>query len=364
MKGAWIIGRVSGIKIRVHWTFFLLIPWIIFLELSRGGNTASILWSLLFISILFVCVILHELGHALTAARYNIDTTQITLLPIGGVASLKSMPDDPRQELMVAIAGPLVNIVIAFLLYIIFPFQQFLSQDPEVLEQITSSINGRNFFLYLFSANVILAVFNLLPAFPMDGGRILRALLSMKMNRVRATRIAAQLGRAVAFLFFFVGLFGNPLLVLIAVFVYFGAQGENVMIQQLALLKDRKVRDAMMTDITILHPDDSLQRVVDVTLSGTERDFIVMDNQVIKGILLQKDMIRAFRNKDTQHRVGDIMHTTIQVFQADDDMADIYQQVYAAPTTFFPVVEQGRLVGAIDIANINEFMIFKPSLDF
>ncbi len=239
-----------------------------------------------------------------------------------------------------------------------------LSQDPEVLQQVLSSINANNFFLYLFSANIILVVFNLLPAFPMDGGRILRALLSMRMNRVRATQIAAKLGQGVAFLFFFAGLFGNPLLILIAVFVYFGAQGESVMMQQLALLKDRKVREAMMTDITILNPSDSLQKVVDITLSGTERDFVVMEGGEIEGILLQKDLIRAINSNETQVQVGSIMQTEYQAFNADEDMVEIYRKVHASSEKFFPVVQQGRLVGAIDKDNINEFMMFKPSLDF
>ncbi|HYW34532.1 MAG TPA: site-2 protease family protein, partial [Balneolaceae bacterium] len=355
---------VSGIKIRIHWTFFLLIPWVAFLVLLRGGTITSLLWNLLFIGVLFVCVVLHELGHALTAARYNISTSQITLLPIGGVASLKSMPDDPRQELMVAIAGPVVNITIAILLYLIFPVQSFLAQDPEKLKHVLTSVNGSNFYVFLFLANAMLAVFNLIPAFPMDGGRVLRAALSMKMNRVQATRIAAQMGQAIAFLFFFIGLFVNPLLILIAIFVYFGAQGENLMVQQLELLKGRKVRDAMMTNITTLRPEDSLHKAVELTLSGTERDFIVMGEQGVQGVLLQKDMIRAVKNKKMDLAVGDIMHKDFQVFQAGDDMINIYQKVHASSDTFFPVMEQGRLAGAIDIANINEFMIFRPSLDF
>lgn len=364
MKGSLDLGSVTGIKIRVHWTFLLLIPWIVFLELSRGGNTNSILWSLGFVMVLFACVVLHELGHALTARRFKINTRQITLLPIGGVASLESMPEDPKEELLVAIAGPMVNIVIAIILYFLFPIGQFFTQDLTELEQLLSSINAGNFFFYLFSANVMLVLFNLLPAFPMDGGRVLRAILSMKMNRVSATQVAAKLGQAVAFLFFFIGLFYNPLLILIAIFVYFGAQGENVMIQQLALLKDHKVKEAMMTDITVLHPDDTLERVIDVILSGAERDFVVSDNGEIKGVLLHSDILEAIKKKNTHIRVNQIMRQDYLTISMEEDLTEIYRKVRSKNEQFFPVLQNGQLKGAIDMTNINEFMIFRASLDF
>lgn len=364
MKGSLNLGRVSGIRIRVHWTFFLLIVWIVFLELSRGGNMLSIMWSTFFILVLFACVVLHELGHALTARKYNIGTRQITLLPIGGVASLEAMPEDPKEELMVAIAGPVVNLVIAVLLYLIVPFENFINQDPEVLEELFSSINGENFTFILFSANIVLAVFNMLPAFPMDGGRVLRALLSMKMDRVRATQIASVLGQGVAFLLFFYGLLANPILILIAIFVFFGAQGENVMIQQLTLLKDHKVKDAMMTDITVFSPEDTLQDVVDTILSGTERDFIVADNNEVKGILLQSDLMQVIRSKNTGIKVEDIMRKNFKALNANSELTEIYRTVHSTDKQFFPVYENGQLAGAIDMNNINEFMIFRAPLDF
>lgn len=364
MKSSLNLGSIAGIKIRVHWTFLFLIAWIVFLELSRGNGLTAILWSTFFILVLFFCVVLHELGHALTARKYNIGTRQITLLPIGGVASLESMPDEPAEELLVALAGPAVNIVIAMALYFVVPFESFLNQDPEALQEALSSINAGNFIFLLFSANLMLAVFNMIPAFPMDGGRVLRAILSMRMDRLRATQIASMMGQGVAFLLFFLGLLTNPILVLIAIFVFFGAKGENMMIQQLALLKDHKLKEAMMTDITVFHPDDILEEVIDKILSGTERDFVVAEESEVKGILLQADLMQAIRAKDTGLKVGEIMRKDFTILNANSELTEIYRTLYATDRQFFPVFENGELVGAVDMNNVNEFLIFRAPLDF
>lgn len=364
MKGSLDLGRVAGIKVRVHWTFMLLILWVVFLEMTRESDLNAILWSVFFILVLFVCVVLHELGHALTARRFNIGTRQITLLPIGGVASLEAMPEDPKEEFFVAIAGPAVNVVIALLLYLLIPMENYLSQDPEMLEQTMSSINPRNFLFYLFSANVMLVLFNLIPAFPMDGGRVFRALLSMKFDRITATQMAARLGQGMAFLFFLIGLLYNPILILIAIFVYFGAQGENIMVQQLALLKDHKVKDAMMTDITTVHPDDTLNDVVDIILTGTERDFVVVENGKVRGILYQSDLMQAYKRKNTSAKVSDIMDGEFYPVRINDKLTDVYRKVRSNNKSFFPVLEGDELVGAIDMNNINEFMTFRAPLDY
>lgn len=364
MKSSLDLGSIAGINIRIHWTFLFLIAWIVFLELSRGNGFVAILWSTSFILVLFFCVVLHELGHALTARKYNIGTRQITLLPIGGVASLEAMPDEPREELMVALAGPAVNVIIAMGLYFVVPFENYINQDPEVLQELLSSINAGNFIFLLFTANIALAVFNMIPAFPMDGGRVLRALLSMRMDRVRATQIASVLGQGVAFFLFFYGLLTNPILILIALFVFFGAKGENMMIQQLALLKDHTLKEAMMTDITIFHPDDTLNDVIEKILSGTERDFIVADEHEVKGILLQTDLMQAIKSKDTERRVGEMMRKNFTILKAESKMTEIYRTIYSTDKQFFPVYENGRLAGAIDMNNINEFMIFRAPLDF
>ncbi len=364
MKGSLNLGKFSGIRVEIHWTFFLLIGWIVLLGVSSGSDTVSILWNIAFMLLLFLCVVMHEYGHALTARRYNIPTRKITLLPIGGVASFEEMPEDPKQELLVAIAGPAVNVAIALLLWLVVPVEQYLNQDPEALQETLGTITGGNLMFYLLIANVMLVVFNLLPAFPMDGGRVLRALLTMRMGRVRATQIAAFLGQTLAFFFFLSGLIYNPFLILIALFVYFGAQGENMMVQQLKLLENHQVRDAMMTDITVLDPGDYLNRVVDIILSGTERDFIVTEHDHIKGVVYHSDLVQLLRQQNGQAQVKDVMSTDFENVHADDDLTDVYRKVQARKKSFFPVLENDRLVGAIDMNNINEFIVFRASLDF
>lgn len=364
MKGALNLGRVFGIRVQIHWTFVFLIGWVVFMELSRGGDFNSVILYIGFVLAIFGCVVLHELGHALTAKRYGINTRKITLLPIGGVASLERMPEEPKKEFMVAIAGPAVNVVIALLLYSIVPVDNFISQDPEVLEQTLSHVTPNNFLFYLLTANLMLVVFNAIPAFPMDGGRVLRALLSMRMDRVKATQVAATLGQMVAVAFFFIGLLYNPILILIALFVFFGAQSENLMVRQLAMLRGHKVKEAMMTNISVVHPEDSLGKLINILLSGSERQFVVAKDGQVQGIVSQSILTKSLQEHNREVQVNQIMSPEFDTVGPDDDLIDIYKKARIDRNAFIPVVDNGKLVGVIDMNNINEFMMVRSSLDY
>ncbi|HMB99334.1 MAG TPA: site-2 protease family protein [Balneolaceae bacterium] len=364
MKGSLTLGKFAGIKVRIHWSFWLIIVWIIFLDISRGNDITGMMWNILFIFSLFFCVVLHEFGHALTARKFNIGTRQITLLPIGGVASLEEMPENPWEEFLVAIAGPLVNVGIAIILYLFIPVESFLEQDPEALQESLSMVNSGNFLFFLLSANILLVAFNLIPAFPMDGGRVLRALLSTKLDRVKATQAASLLGQMLAFFFFIIGLLYNPILILIAIFVWFGAQGENVMIQQMSLLKDHEVREAMMTDFTELNPDSTVDDVVDLIIAGTERDFVVTENGKVRGIVKHSDINDVLRNRGKNVSVREFMKTDFTELKASEKLTDIYRKIRVSQNDFFPVVENGEIKGVIDMNNINEFMMFRSSADY
>lgn len=207
------LGRWLGIDVYLHFTFLLLLAFIGLGQGVVGRSLDAALGGVLFFGGLFFCVLLHEYGHALAARRYGIATRDITLLPIGGVARLERMPEKPSQEFVVALAGPAVNVVIAIGLFVGLK----LGGWWQPLSSLSAS--SGNIFERLLVANVFLVLFNLLPAFPMDGGRVLRALLAMKLNYTRATRIAARIGQGMAVLFGFAGLFGNPMLLLIALFV-------------------------------------------------------------------------------------------------------------------------------------------------
>ncbi|MEZ6093782.1 MAG: site-2 protease family protein [Pirellulaceae bacterium] len=218
---SWNLGTVSGIKIRVHWTFLILLAWIWFSSITSGNGFASALFSLLFVVAIFGCVLLHELGHALTARRFGIGTRDITLLPIGGVAALERIPRNPIQEFWIAVAGPLVNVAIAILLF-----------TGLYLLPIATLPIALTFLLQLAIANVVLVAFNMLPAFPMDGGRVLRAILAMFVDYVRATNLAATVGQFVSIGLGLLGIAtGNLMLVFVAIFVYMAARAERYQVE-------------------------------------------------------------------------------------------------------------------------------------
>jgi Zn-dependent protease len=226
MRGAWQLGRVAGIVVQVHWTFLLLIAWVVLMHSRAGGAVGDALRGVALTLAVFACVVLHEFGHALTARRYGIGTRDITLLPIGGVARLARMPDDPRQELLVAAAGPAVNVVLAGAFAAVLE----LTGSHVPVTQVT--LFGSRFLAQLMWINVALVVFNLLPAFPMDGGRVLRALLALRMPYLKATRWAATAGQTIAVALGFAGIMlPSPFLVLIALFVFSGARAEARLVE-------------------------------------------------------------------------------------------------------------------------------------
>lgn len=224
MKMSWKIGEVRGISVNVHATFLILLGWIAMGQLQGGFQNA--LLGILFTISVFATIVLHELGHALAAARYGIPTRDITLWPIGGVARLERMPREPKEELVVALAGPAVNIalIVAFAI-----LNNFISL---FFSHYSASTLAVGFLSQLIWVNGFLALFNLLPAFPMDGGRVLRAFLAMRMSYLPATRIAASAGRMMSVLFGVAGFFilNQPMLVIIALFVWFAAGSEERMV--------------------------------------------------------------------------------------------------------------------------------------
>ena len=231
MKWSWRLAEVAGIGVYMHATFLILIGWVVLTHWLQDESLTDTLRGVIFILALFACVVMHEFGHALTARKYGIKARDITLLPIGGVARLERMPEEPKQELWVALAGPAVNLVIAAALFLWLELTGNVPQMAEVGQL------GGPFLAQLMVVNVFLVVFNMLPAFPMDGGRVLRALLATRIPYTRATEIAASLGQAMALLFGFLGFFTNPFLLFIAFFVWIGAAQESSMVQMKSALE-------------------------------------------------------------------------------------------------------------------------------
>jgi Zn-dependent protease/predicted transcriptional regulator len=351
------IARIAGTEVRIHLTFLLFLAWIGFSYYHVGGAAAAIP-GVLFVLALFGCVLLHEFGHALAARAFGIPTPDITLLPIGGVARLQRMPDKPWQELIVAIAGPLVNVVIAALLIL------FLGRpaDLEHVEQVQQP--GVGMLAKLASVNVMLVLFNLIPAFPMDGGRVLRSLLVMTLPYARATQIAAGIGQALAFVFGFVGLFTNPMLIFVAFFIYLGAQQESAMAQMKDLSLNLRVAEAMVTHLVRLPPDATLEDAVEALLRTSQHEFPVVDNDDrVLGVLTRDDLIAALKRHGPETPVVNVMHRDLPVVQADEPFDKAFQLMQQSGFPALPVVDRlGRLRGLITPENVGELMMVSALL--
>ncbi|MCW5979077.1 MAG: site-2 protease family protein [Bryobacteraceae bacterium] len=356
MKWSAKLGEFAGIGVYVHATFLILIVWVGFAYWQTGQSAAAALAGILFVLAIFVCVVLHEFGHALTAKRYGIKTRDITLLPIGGVARLERMPDEPRQELWVALAGPAVNVVIAAVLYVLL----VATGTPPSLERL--SLATGSFFERLMLLNVFLVVFNMIPAFPMDGGRVLRAVLAMRMNYTRATRMAAGLGQGFAFLFGLIGLFFNPFLIFIALFVWIGAAQESAMTQMKAALGGIPLADAVITEFRTLSPGDSLGRAVELLLSGSQQDFPVVDDGAVVGILTRSDLLSALARRGEQSLVAEVMQRDFQTAEAGEMLEVVFQRLQSCNCHTVLVLRRGILAGLITMENVGEFISVQSAL--
>ncbi len=305
MKWSWKIGRFSGIDLKIHATFAIIIVWVIYNHMITGDSLRTTIESLIFVLIIFTCVILHEFGHALTAKKYGIKTLDIILLPIGGVARLERMPEDPKQELWVALAGPAVNVLIAFIIFLIL----FLTGSPIPLVNI--EIFTGSFLAKLMALNIILVVFNMLPAFPMDGGRVLRALLALRMEYAKSTKIASKIGKAMAILFGIIGLFSNPFLVFIAAFVWFGANHEEKMVR-MKYSKMSYNNSEYAADLKTLSPNEPIAKAVNLTLSGSNQDLPVVELGRLVGVLRKDDLMDTLSRGNINFLVKDVMRTDLK----------------------------------------------------
>jgi Zn-dependent protease len=354
MKWSVRIARIAGIDLKIHFTFLLLLAWIGLTYYQAGGLEIA-LQGLLFVTLLFACVLLHELGHALTARVFGIRTPDITLLPIGGLARLERIPDKPRQELLIALAGPLVNVVIALVL-ITFLNVRGAFVDLEGLNTQRMGLTAK-----LATVNIVLALFNLLPAFPMDGGRILRALLAMRINYATATQIAAGIGQGIAVVLGIMGLFGNPLLLFIAIFVFIGARQEAAFAQLKHLSAGLPISEAMVTDVRTLGGETTLDQAADALLHTSQQEFpIVEGEQQLIGLLTRDDLIAALRKRSPNTPVREVMLQDLPALHPEDHLDDAFNAMQQRRSPALPVIDQfGKLVGLIKSENVGELMILR-----
>jgi len=356
MKWSWKIGRFAGIDVYLHTTFLLLIGWAGFSYWAQTHKVSSTLEGVGFMLALFASVVLHEYGHALTARRYGIKTRDITLLPIGGLARLERMPDKPTQEFWVALAGPFVNVVITAVLF------TYLVVTNTLAPLNGLSLTGGPFMERLMSVNLTLALFNLLPAFPMDGGRVLRSLLAMRTDYTRATHVAATIGQGMAFVFGFIGLFTNPFLVFIALFVWIGAAQESGLTQIKSAIGGIPVNRVMLTEFHFLTSQDNLARAVQLILEGSQHDFPVVENNTVVGILTRGDLLKALSVRGQSARVVDVMRRDFELVHPGDMLEPAFARLKECDCHVFPVMQDERLVGLLTAENIGEFMMIQSAL--
>ncbi len=351
MKWSIRLGRLVGIDFRLHVTFFLLLIWVGAADIAAGLGAADATVSVLFILALFACVTLHELGHALAARRYGVATRDITLLPIGGIARLERIPENPKQEFVIAIAGPLVNVAIAAVLYVVI-----LAGEIGVPEGGDFALVEAPFIMRLLTVNLALVFFNILPAFPMDGGRIVRSLLAMKLPYTQATSIAGSLGQFMALVFGFFGFLGNPLLIIIAVFVWIGAAQEQSQAQLRSVFAGLPVRAAMVTDFRTLSPTDRLNDAVEKLLAGTQTDFPVVDDGRLVGFLTREKLTRSLHEHGGDYPVRTSMNDDVETLDEAEMLSAAFERMQQSGTRSMPVVRGETVVGILTTENVGEYV--------
>lgn len=361
-RWTWHIATVRGIPVRIHFTLLLLLLWFAWVEFQAGGSggegavagpapgsVGAIALRVLFILGLFACVLFHEIGHALAAQSYGVRTGEITLYPFGGVARLKGM-GTPRQEFWISLAGPSVNIVIGLAIL----GALYLTGSWVPLDQI--GLSDIHFFQRLMLANFILAGFNLIPAFPMDGGRLLRSILARRLGMVRGTAIAASIGQALAILFGLIGLIvGNFILMFIAFFVFISASQEVVAQRSIALMRGQTVADAMIRRFEVLQHSDSLGQAADLLLASHQQDFPVSGGSEVMGVLTRPDLVHGLANHGPRAYIAGSARRDFVRLGPGDGLAEALERMHAQGQRVALVFQGDQLVGMLTDENVGEF---------
>jgi Zn-dependent protease/predicted transcriptional regulator len=356
MKWSWKIAEISGIEVRIHATFLILLAWIALVYWQLEGRIEAVVAGIAFILALFACVVLHEFGHALTARRFGIRTRNIVLLPIGGIASIEKSPDTPRQEILIALAGPAVSFALAVLLWLVLAATQGIPAAREL------SLDEGGFLERLAIVNFLLGAFNLLPAFPMDGGRVFRAALSMRLGPYKATRIAAAVAQAAAVILALVGLRYNLFLFVIAIFIWFAAASEAQMSSIRSALSGTDARSAMLTRFDVLAADAALGEAVALTLAGTQKNFPVLRDGELVGVLRQADLLRGLHDHGKLCRVDQVMTPNVPQIDVNDSLERTLDNIGRDEAGLIAVMDHGRLAGLVDTDNVFELLRIRRAL--
>ena len=357
IKWSWKFARIAGIDIHVHLTFFLILLWIGLSVWQQTADPSAVVQGIGFVLILFTCVVMHEFGHALTARRFGIKTQRITLLPIGGVASMEKMPDDPKQEILVALAGPCVNMVIASLIWLYLSLSQtpipVLDDDPGMLLS-----NGGHLLCNIMYINIILGVFNLVPAFPMDGGRVLRAVLALTMPHHKATEKAAAIGQMFAIIMFAAGLLYNPFLILISAFIWLAAAGEAGAEKLEYSLRGVSAKDLMLSSFETLHDHDTLSKAVDLSIHSGQRHFPVKAAGGKLKVLDHQMLLASVREHGESLPLSALVLPTLPCVEPHADAQGLLKNLHSGKAVLFGVTQNHALAGLISVDEVLEWLSF------
>lgn len=358
MESGISLFKVRGIQIRMHITFPLILVWgAVQFGLLAGLGARGAVFGVLVTLLLFVIVVLHELGHSFVAQSYGITVRQIILLPIGGVALLERIPEKPSQEFAIAIAGPLVNFGLAAVMAVlglVLGVDLQLRGFGTVLQQLGEG-SLQAIFSYIFVLNLFLGLFNLLPAFPMDGGRVLRALLASRMDYARATALAVAIGQGLAWLMGLWGFLGGGFfLILVAIFIYTGAGQEGRMVQLRSVLRDLTVGQAYSRHVKALTPRSTLREAIDITLNSFQSDFPICEGEQLVGLLTHTQVVKALHRTGPDSLVTDFMHKDLIPVSPDQSLYQAQKRLMGEGLDALPVVDAGRFVGLVTSRDVNE----------
>jgi Zn-dependent protease/CBS domain-containing protein len=362
MAGSFKIGRAFGVDVKVHWSFFLLLAFFGYLAFRDSGSLISALITVGIVVALFFCVLLHEFGHSLVAIRLGSEVQDITLLPIGGLARMKTLPERPIDEVKVAVAGPLVNVVLAPIFFgLALLFGGDLSAPTDIISGVRST---GQVFAALGFINVALVIFNMIPAFPMDGGRVLRGLLATRLGPVRATDISSTIGQGFAILFILVGFLSqNFLLAIVGFFVFLGASGEAQLVRQREQMRGLTVSDVMGTKgrTETVTPYHNFGQVLDSVIHGYQEDFPVVDEEGnLVGIITRSEIMAAAHSPDRYATVRDLMKTEFPTISPDADLfTDGNRVLQESGLRALPVVKDGNLVGMLTVDDVGQAALLR-----
>lgn len=354
MRGTLKIFTFRGIGLFIHWSFLLLIAWVLLLNAQLGNNVEQLTWSLLFVLAIFACVTLHEFGHALTARRFGIEAKQIVLLPIGGVASIERFPASPTQELLISLSGPLLNLAMAIGLRLIFPQQTALPEDWSRV----SIAYGPDFLLNLYLANIAIFLFNMIPAFPLDGGRVLRALLAYKLNYIRATTIVTVAGKVLAALLIAVAILTlNPWPLIVGIFIMLAAGTEENYLRIRELVGNVLLKDVAMHDYHVLQNDLTIKEAANVLLNNHSKYFVLMDGDRPAGAINRMEIIAGMAEMHYSQQLRELKTLELETLNGETEVQAVLGKISVDDEKIFPVLEQGHFSGVVSLNHIIEYLL-------